>query len=1461
MRRNAARIGIVAALTLSMGVATATAPPARADDPTSLIAPARASAGLMNYAINLNPGAAPADLERALATVSSVGGVALASYPQIGTFFAQSESASFAPDMAEALAGSGITVHSVGPTRVAAVPEGERVEAPAPAPTPEPAPVPAPEPTPDPAQSGDSTGQSGAQSGAQSGGVQSARGRALSEADGAEEISNWGAEAMSVAEAAGVPVAHAPVSVGVIDTGIDDMHPDLAGRVDQTRSVSCASNGVASQAYGGWRDDYFHGTHVAGIIAANHNGIGIDGVAPDTTLVSIKAANSEQLIYPEYVTCAFMWAASHGVDIVNNSYSMDPWMYWSPTDPEQAAGLEAALRSIAYAQSKGLAVIASAGNEGADNDHPTTDSGSPTDVDTPIKDRPVAGSIRVPGQVAGVSQVSALKRVDEETKPEWTTLARADFSNYGTTIDFAAPGDGIYSTVPTAQYPSGYAKTSGTSVAAPHITGIAALVKATHPAFTGTQIIDLMRKQAAIDYTRLEVPADGKEYRGYGFINALTTMRRDQMQPTVTTLEYRVGKGEWKSLDGATLPAGPVTFYAAAASPISHLHMDVAGLTGVDRDGSGKYGDPELSVSAENVDLSSLLPDGTDSVTARVQVSAAGINFDRQADDDTGREATFTVSRDPAVVPQPQPDPGTGEAPVPGEATAGITAPARAAEQLPANYAVNLPTGTDKATFERAAAQASFKGGLVLGRYPQFSTFFVQSASPTFSPDLGAALIKEGISYDSIGPTRQAPVGGNEAVVPIDYTTRVRADAALAAAPKSDAVQSEGTQSEDEAGVTPDPQTSNGWHLQALHALEAQDVDVMRAPVTVGIMDQSVDDTVPDLAGQVDHAKSVACNVNGIPNQDPAAWRWDDATHGTHVAGSIAAKHDGVGVDGVNPTLRIAAINVASRNGGYFYPEYIACGFVWAAEHGISVTNGSYYVNPWKYWMPNDPEQAAGLEAVQRAADYATSKDVINVVAAGNWTTDLDNPPATDDSSPGDTWGAFERDVTGGVYMPSMMRGTLAVSALQLPEGADPATGVLEPTSWSNWGATTIDFAAPGAKIYAPLTSWYGKAYGNLYGTSQASPLAAAVLATLRQVHPEMSASEIVAVAKKQASAPENWSRLAAPAEGREYRGAGLPNALDAVLKDQPAPVIGAVEYSTDGVAWKPLAGETLAGRVSVRATVTGPVTSARLLLGDREIATGVGDGSFDGAGVTLQADGVDVSHPAGTGRFSGAATVTVEASGRNFDPRADDDATAQVPFTVSTDHVGPDEARAGRWVSGTFGWWWRYEDGSYPTSTQLRIDGAIYRFNARGYMVTGWVYEDGQWYYYGASGGQAAGWVRVHGTWYYLDPLTGAMASGWTKVQGTWYYLSSSGAMRTGWVRHGSAWYYLTSSGALATGWQRVGSSWYYLSPDGGAMVTGWLRDGDAWYYLTSSGAMATGSRWIDGTRYAFDDEGRLMP
>ena len=100
MRRTVARIGVVAALALSMGVAAVNAPSARAEEP-GLVSAARANNDEMNYAINL-AGTNPEDLQRALALVPGAGGAALASYPEIGTFFAQSATPSFAPDLAAA---------------------------------------------------------------------------------------------------------------------------------------------------------------------------------------------------------------------------------------------------------------------------------------------------------------------------------------------------------------------------------------------------------------------------------------------------------------------------------------------------------------------------------------------------------------------------------------------------------------------------------------------------------------------------------------------------------------------------------------------------------------------------------------------------------------------------------------------------------------------------------------------------------------------------------------------------------------------------------------------------------------------------------------------------------------------------------------------------------------------------------------------------------------------------------------------------------------------------------------------------------------------------------------------------------------------------------------------------------------------------------------------------------------
>lgn len=532
MRRTAARIGVVAALALSMGVAAVNAPSARAEEPGLVSAP-RADNDEMNYAINL-AGTNPEDLQRALALVPGAGGAALASYPEIGTFFAQSATPSFAPDLAAALRQAGIAIHSIGPTRVAPVLYYERVELPTDKKDDAPAP------------------QSGA-----AGGLTSMREESASAAPAGanEEVFNWGAVAMHAREAEAVNVKRAPVTVAVVDSGVEDTHPDLEGRVDTSRSVKCSVNGVATQDFYGWRDEFYHGTHVAGIIAAKHNDIGIDGIAPEASIVAIEATNDNRLIYPEYVTCAFMWAASHGVDVVNNSYSMDPWVYWSPTDPEQAAGLEAATRSIKYAQDKGLAVIAAAGNEGVDIDNPTIDNGSPTDVPTPTKNRAVNGGIRVPSMLDGVAQVSAVGQA-YNVKPG-LSLGRAEFSNYGDTIDFAAPGDQIYSTVPLLFYPSGYAVADGTSMATPHVSGIAALIKSVHPELSGAQVIDLMKKQAAANYGRLNAPIDGREYRGYGFLDALdaVTSGVNQIDEAKAGAWVKDAVGWWYRYEDGSYPA------------------------------------------------------------------------------------------------------------------------------------------------------------------------------------------------------------------------------------------------------------------------------------------------------------------------------------------------------------------------------------------------------------------------------------------------------------------------------------------------------------------------------------------------------------------------------------------------------------------------------------------------------------------------------------------------------------------------------------------------------------------------------------------------------------------------------------------------------------------------------------------------------------------------------------------
>ena len=761
-------------------------------------------------------------------------------------------------------------------------------------------------------------------------------------------------------------------------------------------------------------------------------------------------------------------------------------------------------------------------------------------------------------------------------------------------------------------------------------------------------------------------------------------------------------------------------------------------------------------------------------------------------------------------------------APSHAEGVAGITSEARAQDEV-MNYAVNLPATASRYDFNAAVSKAS-ENGVVLAQYPEFNSFFVQSVKAAYAPDLGKSLVAAGISYDSIGPTRYKTVTGDEVRTEQPTKTDAEANAVNEAAAEHETGLSADSQLND---FTPDEGDANAWGLSAIGAVEAQKVDVPRATVTVAVMDTGIDPDHQDLKDRIDASRSVGCQVNGIPNQDPSAWK-DDHYHGTHVAGTIAASHNGYGVDGVAPDATLIAIKTSNKAGS-FYPEYVACAFDWAAEHNVDVSNSSYYMDPYAFWMPNEASQAAGLEAASRAVRYSKEHGVVNFAAEGNSNDDHDNP-TIDKDSPNDVEGAaVERNVAGGIDVPAMLNDSvLSVSALKLPTGADPATAKLERAGFSNYGKTSVDVAAPGQRIWSTMPTWEkDPPFGYLSGTSMASPHAAGVAALVKEIHPDYTADEVIALVKKQAG--YTYDRLAEPTDGKEYRGAGLVNALDAVLKDQPKPVMGSVEYSYDGgTDWRPLADAHVAGMIYVRTTVTGPVTTATMKVEDQDPVTIEGTGEFTGNQVVLLGGPYDTSKLPADEPF---ASVTVTAEGRNKDERADDDVADDVHF-----HVDASAHEGGAWVNDPAGWKYCYTDSTCAKGP-LAIGADSYYFDENGILGTGWVSYDGAWHWLGTSGRIATGWTKVADAWYYMDN-SGAMTTGWTQVRGSWFYLADSGKM--------------------ATGWTKIGDSWYYFQ-ESGAMATGWVNDGGTWYYLNESGQMVTGRVQIDGTWYTFDKSGAL--
>ncbi|MFI7059671.1 S8 family peptidase [Kribbella sp. NPDC050124] len=429
------------------------------------------------------------------------------------------------------------------------------------------------------------------------------------------------------------------------------------------------------------------------------------------------------------------------------------------------------------------------------------------------------------------------------------------------------------------------------------------------------------------------------------------------------------------------------------------------------------------------------------------------------------------------------------------------------------NYVVNTKASAGHVKkVEKAVAEA---GGVVVQSYRQLGVVIAQSTNADFKTAVRSG--KYGRDVQSVGATRTAAVSEGPA-------------GAAQAGLKS--------LGEVEAAPAPDPLEKDQWDMVQIKADQAHAVTDGSRGVLVGINDSGVDDTHPDLAPNFDKADSVSCVDNGVPDATEGAWRPTTSSHGTHVAGTVAAARNGVGIVGVAPNVRIASVKVVN-NDGFIYPEYAICGFVWAAEHHMDVTNHSYFIDPFEFWCKDTGDQGAVQEAVRRAVDYATHRGVLSVAAAGNSNYDLANK-TTDSNSPNDSTPVTRTINNDCLDMPTELPGVVTVAS---------TTQAGARSGFSNFGLNKIDVAAPGSSILS--TVWPGGGYGRMSGTSMASPHVTGVAALMKSTHPWWGPKQLESALRTQAddtacpTTPD--PRCTGTTANNAFFGEGLADSLDAV--------------------------------------------------------------------------------------------------------------------------------------------------------------------------------------------------------------------------------------------------------------------------------------------------------------------------
>lgn len=444
-------------------------------------------------------------------------------------------------------------------------------------------------------------------------------------------------------------------------------------------------------------------------------------------------------------------------------------------------------------------------------------------------------------------------------------------------------------------------------------------------------------------------------------------------------------------------------------------------------------------------------------------------------------------------------------------------------------YVVNAKKATAQGTAD-AREVVREAGGTVVQQWPQIGVVVAHSTRADFRTDV-YRLGRKAVA--SVGATRTVAVSERSAATTLRQAQGVTREEFANTA---------------EEFVKPDPREGEQWdmaHIKADHAHETTDGS---RKVLVGVLDSGIDADHPDLQPNIDVKRSVNCTDAGTVDRSATGWQPTTSDHGTHVAGTIGAARNGVGITGVAPNVRMASVKVVNDD-GYIYPEYAVCGFMWAGLQGMDVTNNSYYIDPFEFWCQDQPDQAAALESVRRAVSWSTKQGTVHVAAAGNSAYDLANK-TTNASSPNDGTPVQRTINDGCLDIPTELPDVVTVSSYA-QIGTSNETQL---SSFSNRGLGVIDVAAPGSRILSTIVQ--GNGYGLKSGTSMASPHVAGVAALMKSQHPTWKPARIVKQLRAQADerpcAPQQTSASpGAPCVGtpsdNSYAGQGMVDALDAV--------------------------------------------------------------------------------------------------------------------------------------------------------------------------------------------------------------------------------------------------------------------------------------------------------------------------